>query len=378
MKAQNHGARRLFILLSMLLALSACKVPMRYNSLDLALLPCEEGDSPVFFKAIEFDKNGVPLFPEQVERFKDRLSERPVTDLVFFVHGWNKNLSSAELDYQNFLCRLHARLRGILGEDSKRKGGLLVAGIFWPSTITNRAKEPVLVKPLSYYQVRDRADTIAASGLADLFSSLTPLIRPGDPSLRLHLIGHSFGGRMIVRSLKTLQDRDELIPLLVTAGSANVILINAALPPTRFDWIEEAVTKAKTLARFTDDTGSYLFNIHSFRDSANRRLFPIASLFNDDPATCAAGACGVPDYATLCVDNSGEIQLTIDLSSGANAEQVELNAWNVDASKVVFEHSDIYKGRIATLIATLLYDQELKQQFPRNFDPNNSPKSRCD
>jgi hypothetical protein len=48
------------------------------------------------------------LFSHQVEELHRRLeSERPVTDLVLFIHGWNKNPSSAELDYQNFLCRLH-------------------------------------------------------------------------------------------------------------------------------------------------------------------------------------------------------------------------------------------------------------------------------
>jgi pimeloyl-ACP methyl ester carboxylesterase len=365
-------------LVLLVISTSGCIVAApRYTSLDLALLPCEQGDSPVFFRGVEFDGDGVPLFNRQVEELHRRFkSGPPVTDLVLFIHGWNKNPSSAELDYQNFLCRLHARLRGII-DDRDKQGGLLVLGVFWPSTITNRAREPFLLLPFSYYGIRDRADSIAERGLAPLMASLTPEIQSG---LRLHLIGHSFGGRMLARSLEKLHERNELVAFLKAADAVNVVLLNAALPPTRFDWISEAVAMAKsqrTPARFTKDTASYLFNVHSLNDTANQVLFRLASVFNDDPALCAAGACGVPSYATLCVDNSGKLQLdnTGRLTRSALADR--LNAWNVDATRIVFDHSDIYKGRMASLIADLLYDEKAKQRFPVESDTSTPANARC-
>ena len=299
-----------------------------------------------------------------------------MTELIFFLHGWNKNPSSAEVDYQNFLCRLHARLRGIIG-DKDKQSGLLVLGVFWPSTITNRTREPFYLLPFSYYGIRDRADSVAEKGLAPLMAALIPQIQSG---LRLHLIGHSFGGRMLVRSLEKLHERKELVPFLTAADAVNVVLLNAALPPTRFDWISEAVSVAKSQrarARFTPDTASYLFNIHSFNDTANRVLFRLASVFNDDPALCAAGACGVPSYATLCVDDSGKLQLdnTGRLTRSALADR--LNAWNVDATSFVFDHSDIYKRRMASLIADLLYDEKAKQRFPAGSDTTTPADARC-
>lgn len=217
------------VLFLFLIVTSGCIVAApRYNSLDLALLPCEQGNSPMFFRAVEFDGDGIPLFTHQIEELHRRFkSGPPVTDLIFFLHGWNKNPSSAELDYQNFLCRLHARLRGIIGTRDKQ-GGLLVLGVFWPSTITNRAREPFLLLPFSGYGIQDRADSIADRGLAPLMASLTPKIQSG---LRLHLIGHSFGGRMLVRSLEKLNDRKELVPFLTAADAVNVVLLSAALPP---------------------------------------------------------------------------------------------------------------------------------------------------
>jgi pimeloyl-ACP methyl ester carboxylesterase len=223
---------------------------------------------------------------------------------------------------------------------------------------------------------------IAERGLTKLMASLTPEIersRGGVP-LRLHLIGHSFGGRMLVRALEKLNERNELVPFLQAASAVNVVLVNAALPPTRFDWIGEAVAEAQRRqlpARFMEATASYLFNLHSFNDTANRVLFRLASVFNDDPATCAAGGCGVPSYATLCVDDAGKLQL--DTTGGATPHESagRLNAWNVDVTRIVFDHSDIYKGRVATLIADLLYDRDAKQHFPSGSDTPPAPDARC-
>jgi len=146
------------------------------------------------------------------------------------------------------------------------------------------------------------------------------------------------------------------VPILQSVDATNVILINAAAPPTFFDWISEAVLDAwlkGTPARFTGSTGSYLLNLFSDQDSANKYLFRMASAFNDDPQSCAVGACGIPDMPTLCVDKAGKV---VKPEIRAPLEKPELNVRNVDTSRIVYGHSDIYKGRMASLIADLLYD----------------------
>jgi hypothetical protein len=345
------------------LLIAGC-APSHYTSLDLALLPCEQGAAPIFFSAVEFDEHGRFVYEFQEQELLHHLSSGPrITDLIFFIHGWNKNPSSAETDYQNFLCRLHARLRTVIG-DAKREGRLLVVGIFWPSTITNSTHEPFLLKPISYYRIRDRVTDVAQNGLAPLFVRLTPLIsqQRGDGNVtRLHLMGHSFGGRMLVRTLEQMSTDGTLVPLLLAAGEVNVVLLNAAIPPERFEWLSQAVTNAKRAgipARITEETNSYLFNVHSFNDTANRVLFRMASVFNDDPSTCAAGACGVPGYPTLCVDESGKALPPPVIAKDVTIKALGLNAFNVDVSKIVFDHNDVYKGRIASLITDLLYDQQ--------------------
>ncbi len=350
--------------------LAGFKATPRYNSLDLALLPCETGSCTIFFRASEFDADGDRPYEHQTAALKSQFeSPPPVINVIVFMHGWNKNPSSAELDYQNFLCRLHARLRDYIG-NTKRAGGLLALGVFWPSTITNRDKEPILLKPISYFRIRKRVDHIAETGLANLLTELTPALERsgGGTRVRVHLIGHSFGGRMLVRAFEILQKRGDFVPFLAASESINVVLINPALPAERFDWIAEALrteNERKSSSRFAPDTASYLFNVHSFNDSVNRVLFPIASVFSDDPVGCAAGACGVPGYATVCVDATGALLPERPDATERDAPGQFLNAWIIDATKIDFDHGDIYKGRVATLVADLLYDDKARDRFPR-------------
>ena len=347
--------------------LASCTSPGQYTSLDLALLPCEYGNQTKFFNPIEFKSDGSLLYPEQKDRLINDINSDGLTDLVVFIHGWNKSPVSAERDYQDFLCRLHGKLP-LTEQNSKRDGNWKILGVFWPSTITNRPKEPLLVKPVSYYKIRNRVDDMAKVGLAvlmkELFDNLVEidssrrLSRPDD-RIRLHLIGHSFGGRMIISSLKKLSDDGDLVPILNNLESTNVILINAAAPPSLFSWIKGTVANAWKLsqpARFTSSTSSYLLNIHSEKDQANKVLFRIASAFNSDEQSCAVGACGIPDYPTICVDNAGKL---IEPEQPVS-EAADINIKNIDATNIVYGHSDIYKGRIASLVADLLYDERSK------------------
>ena len=381
-------------ILAVLLA-SGCRSQPRYTSLDIDLLPCERGaGSPRFFEAVEFRKDGSYKYPEQITSIRDRIEtgRQRVTDLIVFTHGWNKSPASAEFDYREFICRLHTELEKAIGE-RKRKGGLLVIGVFWPSTISNRDSEPVLIKPVSYYKIRDRADFIAEHSLSRLYETLGESLRKvvpveeinpsSDVAPRLHLIGHSFGGRMTIRAMETLNGETEgdgtskLVRFLTSAELINVVLLNAAMPDERFDWIDQAIARARVIqglkgeeveARFTTSTNSYLFNTHSEHDSANKVLFRIASMFNDDSTECAVGACGIPKYPTLCVSDAGIVDALSPARDPGLPEAKDILVWNADAENIVFAHSDIYKGRVARLVSALLYNEDLRCQLNPECD----------
>lgn len=341
-----------------LLVLTSCAVKQKYTSLDLNVMPCENKDER-FFYAIEFNKDGELKYPKQLDTVKNVLMSAETTngdptDLVFFIHGWNKSSTSAEIDYQNFLCRF-------CNEFNKKK--IMAIGFFWPSTITNREEEPTLLMPISYYKIRNRADSIASKTLSVVLKEIGDAVQY---RTRFHLIGHSFGARMMTRALETLSSSEDnqIVSFFRKAVSSNVVLINAAMPKEKVDWIAKAISKANRNglpSRFTGSTSSYLFNIYSKNDYANRYLFPVASIFNDDPAECAAGACGLPQYPTYIANDDGSLKL----NASGELEVIpphteyqdlpkEVNVWNVNAEDIVFSHTDIYKGRMAKLLAELI------------------------
>lgn len=351
---------RVVITIAVVALLTSCAVRERYTSLDLDLLPCESGSSTRFFQSIEYQANGDLRYPAQIDGIVARFGQhRPITDVVVFVHGWSKTPASAEDDYQDFLCRLHGKLRNTI-QNEKQNDGLLVVGVFWPSTITNRASEPLLMKPVSYYRIRDRADEIAESGLSSLLGLIGRLSKEQSSPLpiRIQLIGHSFGARMVVGALEAMNRDGSLAAFLESADATNIVLMNAAVAPDRFRWIPDALANFRRKhgpPSTNGDRESYLFNVHSLNDAATRRLFPLASIFNDDPAVCAAGACGVPEFGTITLDDAGLPGTDYEPARICGANRID--AWNVDATAIVFGHTDIYKGRIAALLANLTYDQ---------------------
>lgn len=349
------------VLSAIVLGIGCARDAAQYTSQDLDLLPCETGASPTFFQPLEFGDDGKPAYgQEQIDRILNQVTPE-TKEVVVFVHGWNKNPRLAESDFSNFLCRMHGYIRQVAQErnmwlESEKGKRLLVVGVFWPSTWLPNSRDPFWLKPPSYFRMRARADLIASGGLPEFLMSLSARMPPKG---NLHLVGHSFGGRMLIHSLRHLSNVDppQLPSLLKRVGALNVVLLNGALPAEDFGWLLQNIqaTQSGRLApRISLASDAGLYNVHSFQDSANRILFPLASAFGTDEAGCAAGACGVQDLSTVCVDPLGRLPAAATASRQASATD-KLAAWNIDATPIVFDHGDIYKGRVARLVVDLLF-----------------------
>jgi hypothetical protein len=283
-----------------------------------------------------------------------------------FVHGWNKNPRIAESDFSNFLCRMHGYIRQVaqerrLWQEAQKGRYLLVVGLFWPSTWLANSRDPFWLKPLSYFRMRARADLIASGGVPDFLMKLSARMpRQGN----LNLVGHSFGGRILVHSLRQLAGSSppQLPLLLDRVGAMNVVLLNGALSAEDFRWLLQSVQatqsgRVEQRISLTSDAG--LYNVHSFQDTANRVLFPLASALGRDEGGCAAGACGVHALSTVCVDPLGRLPAVGSAGTSRTASATDkLAAWNIDATSIVFDHGDIYKGRVARLVVDLLFRRD--------------------
>jgi hypothetical protein len=346
---ENRGFWVLAILILLLLPSSI--VNPIYSSEDLARLPCESTASR-FFYPVEFDADGNILYEDQLHAAKVAAITR--RDIIIFVHGWDKTAGSVDGDYQDFLCRLY--WRGVdnqyLAEDQA-----IVIGVFWPSTILRNHEDFPLIKPFSYYIIRARADTIAVEGVQ---KRLLPAIlgtAERDHEMRLHIIGHSFGARRLIKAVSDYFSKSIIDKLPHYFSSVNVVLLLPAIEPgiensQASQFILEINQVLGEMDRVKRMKPEYLriFNVYSERDWANRFLFPISEALNFKMPYCSIGACGEPSAPVLTVDEAGTInEWTPNIG----------RIWNVRADSIISSHSDIYKSRLAGLIWKLITAKEL-------------------
>jgi hypothetical protein len=354
-----------------------CAQTGQYTSKDLTVLPCEQKANEFFFP-LEFDEAGNQVYADQAPAIEKALhhAER----VYVFVHGWNKTPKSAEGDYQDLICRFYTHSK----HDSANAKRSIVIGVFWPS-----ADFPPL---LNFWRMKNRADDLALTGFRRLIELLAnPAIESGG-HYDLVLIGHSFGGRIILKGIshyiaeltpekhRFLSSLNQLQLVLLTAAMGEYTLLpffgrTETEDPFEFkrEWDSQAFLQEMvhqygreftrkellldvlqlrlqwhpTLVQLSGLTDFRAYNIFSTHDDANRFLYPLGSFMERGGPTCAIGACGVSQWPKLIsATPAGSLESGVDLAQS--------NLWNVDASKVILSHTDIYKGRIANLVWELI------------------------
>ena len=352
-----------------------CVQSSQYTSKDLTVIPCEQKANEFFFP-LEFDDAGNHVYADQAPAIEKALHH--AQRVYVFVHGWNKTPDLAERDYQDLICRFYMHSK----RDEVNAKRSIIIGVFWPS-----ADFPPL---LNFWRMKNRADDLALTGFQSLIKLLAnPAIESGG-HYDLVLIGHSFGGRIILKGIshyiaQLTQEKHRFISslnqlqlvLLTTATNENILLpyqqVQEEYSELKRGWDSEVfrqemvkqyglefsqeeilldVLKLRlrwhpTLVELAGLTDLRIFNIYSTHDDANRLLYPVFSSMEPGGPACAIGACGIiPWREGVSVTSAGSVDSKMDLALS--------NLWNVDASKIIFSHTDIYKGRIANLVWELI------------------------
>lgn len=373
-----------------------CAQTEQYTSKDLTILPCERKANEFFFP-LEFDKAGNQVYADQAPAIENALHH---AERVFvFVHGWNKTPDLAERDYQDLICRFYTHSK----HDSANAKRSIIIGVFWPS-----ADFPPL---LNFWRMKNRADELALTGFQSVIKLLAnPAIESGG-HYDLVLIGHSFGGRIILKGIsryiaqltpekhRFLSSLNQLQLVLLTTAMGEYTLLpflgrTETEDPFEFKrkWDSQAFLQEMvhqygreftrkellldvlqlrlewhpTLVQLSGLTDFRVYNIFSTHDDANRFLYPIGSFMERGGLTCAIGACGVSQWPRLAsATPAGSLEAGVDLAQS--------NLWNVDASKVISSHTDIYKGRIANLVWELIalphpqYAEIMMTKYPSSW-----------
>jgi hypothetical protein len=151
------------------------------------------------------------------------------------------------------------------------EGGAAGIGNPFPR-LWNGAKEAL--RQLTYFEMKKRAGVVGKQGLGPLLGR----IAHADPDVRIHLLGHSFGARLVSFALAGLPDpaNSPVKSLYLLQGAFSHFAFADALPMDR-----SRGGALKGVAARVDGPLVASFSVH---DTAVGKLYPLASLSSRDDA----------------------------------------------------------------------------------------------
>ena len=193
----------------------------------------------------------------------------------------------------------------------------------------------------TYYQMKERASTVGVNGVAPMLATL----RKASPGLKIHLAGHSFGGRLVTAatSATTAASRPTTLTLLQAAYSHNGLA-------SKFDgktdgFFRKVVTGTKV--------GGPILITHTKNDKAVGVAYPLASRING-VKTAALGDENDP-YGGMGRNGAQKTPEAVVgelLPTGTPYTFSAGKAFNLKADAFIGDHSDICKPQVAWAMLT--------------------------
>ncbi|MGW4887695.1 serine-threonine protein kinase [Streptomyces murinus] len=211
------------------------------------------------------------------------------------------------------------------------------------------AKE--LLRQAAYYQMKGRAGTIGEHGLGPLLGKLAAKA----PGVRVHLVGHSFGGRLVAFALRGLPGQARPVKSLTLLEGAFSHYVFA-------DQLPDDPHKAGALKDQQRRIDGPLVCCHSHFDAALGTFYPLASRLAGDDRSCLGDEIAAvlgPRWGALGHDGVQAVPGTarLDLAGALAGRLPASGCANVDAAAVVRRggppagaHSDILHPELARVV----------------------------
>ncbi|MFG2637421.1 serine-threonine protein kinase [Streptomyces sp. NPDC048362] len=211
------------------------------------------------------------------------------------------------------------------------------------------AKE--LLRQATYYTMKRRAGTVGEHGLGPVLGQLAGAA----PGVRVHLAGHSFGGRLVAFALRGLPEGVRAVKsVTLLQGAFSHYAFTARLPhaPDRSGALKDGLRRID----------GPLVCCHSRFDSALGTFYPLASRLAGDDRSCLGSDIAAvlgPEWGALGHDGAQAVPgaVRLDLAAALGAALPASGCVNVDAAAVVRRggppngaHSDIVHPELARLV----------------------------
>jgi hypothetical protein len=310
---------------------------------------------------IPLNENGV-ILDEHIATHMRTASSEPFrfTDLFIFSHGWWTVTSVAAANYNLFSLEFSKTLRMLTEADPsslprfRSAYSSLAMGLRWPSMLSEDQNAVVnFFQAASFFTMEQRADDVGTRGAYALLRLLIEE-RTEQPPARFHLIGHSFGCRVVCSALQALaNDKRTLEKAKSQGNSFNLALLQAAFdadslsPGKRYGSVLGLIPNLRLLATI------------SHNDTALGTWYPAAQrlvhLFSDtQPAMGFSGPSGGLDVPVSDVFSIQASPVPVQNGPFAVANITPLHnarSKNVSSPNWAGQHSDIFLPEIYELLA---------------------------
>lgn len=277
-------------------------------------------------------------------------------DFFIYSHGWWTDASRAMSEYNRFSVEFTRLVRTQAGPGARPALGV---GIHWPSMLSEDTDSIAnYLEAISFYTMEKRADSVGEHGGFTLLQTLLTQLATRNDAFRIHLIGHSFGCKVVCSTLQEIAATDQTV---ASKALINVVLLQAAFDNNAFDAGE---CYGSILNKFVNIR---LLISKSTKDKALQEAYPkahrLANLFGTvNPALGAVGPNASlqgkfnDSAATVSVDvgfradsvPKGKRLLVADLSPLHTNDRYE-------ADEFSGHHSDIFQTEVYSLLYGFLF-----------------------
>lgn len=196
-----------------------------------------------------------------------------------------------------------------------------------------------LLNYTTYYQMKERAGTVGSKGLHPVLAEIKKAV----PCLKLHLAGHSFGGRLVTAAVSSQADFQVETLMLMQAAFSHYGLAK--------DYDKKGGDGFFRSLVATHRVKGPILITHSIRDFAVGRMYPLASRL----AGQVAAAIGDANDKFGGIGRNGA-QATPEATAGQLLPALTAYTFplkdilNLNADTIIQSHSDICRDEVAYAI----------------------------
>jgi pimeloyl-ACP methyl ester carboxylesterase len=273
--------------------------------------------------------------------------------VFLYSHGWWTNAIRAMEGYNRFtieFARFFRMIPALTGLPT------LSVGLHWPSTLTeDEVSLTNYFQALSFYTMEKRADAIGTNSAYTILQLLLNGWKGQPKPLHVHLVGHSFGAKVVCMALERLAESSQ--PARIADGVVfDVVLLQAAFDNDELETANEYGQLVKGLPG-----GLRLLITRSDEDLALKQLYPsaheLARLFGKSKP--ALGYAGPTPAVVSLFGGAQQIDVGPDYTPPAGGFSSPLVVANLtplhqahpeSAAGLSGHHSDIYRAEIYALL----------------------------